>query len=137
MALTKPEIACDKVMQTLKVSRLTFSVKETPYSAYLTIRKKFIPNSELLPSALSDLNPISSLKFRELEVENRNLCDTIDILKKKCEQKESENNALNLDKKSAESTNKKLQCCFGASKLEKEKLKDELESVEKDWKIFE
>ena len=55
----------------------------------------------------------------------------------KCEQKESENDALNLDKKSAESTNKKLQCCFGASKLEKEKLKDELESVEKDWKIFE
>ena len=69
-------------MQTLKVSRLTFSVKETPYSAYVTICKKFIPNSELLPSALSDLNPISSLKFRELEAENRKLCDTIDILKK-------------------------------------------------------
>ena len=46
MFLTKAELACENVLQTLKVSRLTFSVQETPFSAYVTIRKKFSQKPE-------------------------------------------------------------------------------------------
>ena len=141
MALTKPEIACDNVMQTLKVSRLTFSVKETPYSCYISIHKKFLPKSELsnlevpsFPSSTSEANPSTILRLRELESETQNLCDTIDNLKKTCERKESEISALSLVKKIAESSNQKLQFCLDASKVDNEKLKEELEAVERDWK---
>ena len=119
MVLMKPEIACDNVMLTLKVSRLTFSVKETPYSCHVTIHKKFLPNSELsnlempsLPSSTSKANLFPNSRLRELECETQNLCDTIDILKKTCEHKASGINALNLVNKFAESTNQKLQSCL-------------------------
>jgi hypothetical protein len=37
-----PDFECGKILFSLKMSRLNFLVKETPYSAYITIRKKFI-----------------------------------------------------------------------------------------------
>ena len=39
--LSRPEKACESVITTLKMSRLDFHVEETPYSAYITVRKKF------------------------------------------------------------------------------------------------
>ena len=44
MALSESEYACENVLQYLKVSRLTYSVQETPFSAYITIRTKFAKN---------------------------------------------------------------------------------------------
>ena len=41
MALSKAEIACDKIINNLNMSNLHFCVQETPFSAYITIRKKF------------------------------------------------------------------------------------------------
>ena len=68
MALTKPEIACENVLKNLKISRLTFTVQETPFSAYVTIRKKFIPNApaETLSSSLGDLQTVNMLKTLEI-----------------------------------------------------------------------
>ena len=41
MALRRADQACDEVINGLKVSSLTWGVQEMPYSAYVTIRKKF------------------------------------------------------------------------------------------------
>ena len=41
MALSKADKACAEVINGLKLSGLTWGVQETPYSAYVTIRKKF------------------------------------------------------------------------------------------------
>ena len=39
---TIPSVTCSKVLDTVRLSGLTYSLTETPYSAYLSIRKKFI-----------------------------------------------------------------------------------------------
>ena len=41
MAVNRADKACAEVINGLKISGLTWGVQETPYSAYLTIRKKF------------------------------------------------------------------------------------------------
>ena len=38
---TIPHVTCSKVLDTVRLSGLTYSLIETPYSAYLSIRKKF------------------------------------------------------------------------------------------------
>ena len=38
---TIPHVTCSKVLDTVRLSGLTYSLTETPYSAYLSIRKKF------------------------------------------------------------------------------------------------
>ena len=41
MSISPADKACAEVINSLKISGLTWGVQETPYSAYLTIRKKF------------------------------------------------------------------------------------------------
>ena len=36
-----PHVTCSKVLDTLKSSGLTYTLNETPYSVYLTVRKKY------------------------------------------------------------------------------------------------
>ena len=36
-----PHVSCAKVLDTLKYSGLTYTLNETPYSVYLTVRKKY------------------------------------------------------------------------------------------------
>ena len=36
------EFACGQVLYSIKMSKLDYLVKETPYSMYVTIRKKFV-----------------------------------------------------------------------------------------------
>ena len=40
--IINPHITCAQVLDTLKKSGLTYTLNETPYSVYLTLRKKFI-----------------------------------------------------------------------------------------------
>ena len=56
MSISPADKACAEVINSLKISGLTWGVQETPYSAYLTIRKKF-QKSAVIPhlSASSDL----------------------------------------------------------------------------------
>ena len=39
---TNPHDDCAKVLETLKSSGLVYHLSETPYSAYITVRKKYI-----------------------------------------------------------------------------------------------
>ena len=41
MVVSRADQACAEVINGLKISGLTWGVQETPYSAYVTIRKKF------------------------------------------------------------------------------------------------
>ena len=40
------EKACGTILFCLKMSKLNYMVKETPFSAYVKIRKKFVKSSE-------------------------------------------------------------------------------------------
>ena len=49
---TCPHNMCGQILVCLKMSNLNYVVKETPYSAYVTIRKKFIPSDRELENLL-------------------------------------------------------------------------------------
>ena len=151
MALTKPELACENVIKTLKISRLTFSVQETPYSAYLTIRKKFASNPPSELSSLCDVETqsmdetcetfrkeISQLKAKlgELECEKNDSLESIDQLKDAMKMKEFENEALKSEKNAVVQERDKLEKQLDIFRTENKTLSDELETFEKNGKCF-
>ena len=139
MALSKAELACDNVLNSLKVSRLTFSIQETPYSCYVTIRKKFSINpfgevSSLSPVLENLKSPATCERFENLSKENSSLklqledalrekkeiSETLECMKKVGDKKVSVNNAVASETKQIREENKRLET--------------ELESAEKEWK---
>ena len=113
-ALSGPENACESVLKSLKVSRLTYSVKETPFSAYVSFRKKFASRShEDNFEVANSLNTyqifdpltqeIAQLKVKlvkieqerdNLKYENMNILRQLEILNKNSEQKVLKTNLL-------------------------------------------
>ena len=57
--------ACTKVIKNLKQSGLTWGIQETPFSAYLTIRKRFNKGAKPKPSKESGDPNIEALKLRQ------------------------------------------------------------------------
>ena len=57
---TIPQVTCSKVLDTIRLSGLTYSLTETPYSAYLSIRKKFIKGFSPTTSSSTPSNTSSS-----------------------------------------------------------------------------
>ena len=49
--ITNPHFTCAQVLDTLRQSGLNYTLNETPYSVYLTLRKKFI--KEHLPTKIT------------------------------------------------------------------------------------
>ena len=153
MALSKLELACETVLKTLKISRLTFSVHETPYSVYVTIRKKFAQNLSPVPVDLKCRNTCESFetlerensaaKLKILEAEerrdelikkNENLSDMVESLKYNGEQKDEELIAINHEKNKILEENVKLKKTFEKVEQERNNIVNDLESLEKDWK---
>ena len=91
--------ACNQVLQIIKESNLNFLINETPYSAFVTIRKKFVKCSaevtletEVIhekPARENISNNELDNKFEALVVENNNL-------KEKLIQLESDNKNINI-----------------------------------------
>ena len=49
--LVTAEVVCENVLECLKTSNLNFLIQESPYSVYVTIRKRFLKNSpQKIPS---------------------------------------------------------------------------------------
>ena len=48
------EMACGQVLFSLKASKLNYMVKETPFSAYVTIRKKFVKNFQTIETSVEN-----------------------------------------------------------------------------------
>jgi hypothetical protein len=80
---TSPHITCSKVLDTVRLSGLTYSLTETPYSTYISIRKKltkgFSPitpsSTSLRTSSVVDTNLFSNdnqTQASEIEIANHN-----------------------------------------------------------------
>ena len=107
MALSKAELACDKIINTLKISKLNFCVQETPFSAYITIRKTFSQNFDMKvePESqnlrkqkiyLSDSNFVKpeSDVVKALEKTNEDLLRTVEALKSTIEYEVAKHKAV-------------------------------------------
>ena len=114
MAVNSPDFACGQVIFSLKSSRLNYIVNETPYSAYITIRKKFMTDitesqenhvidqvnvnvadnavkneNVVLKKELNDLKTtfaMATVQFEELEIKNESLQKEIVSLDDKLEE---------------------------------------------------
>ena len=62
---------CSNVLDTIKSSQLDFYLQETPYSAFITIRKKYVKNFQ--PSEQVYTSVASSTAIEILELENKKL----------------------------------------------------------------
>ena len=115
---SSPHNACGQILFSLKMSRLNYLVKETPYSAYVTIRKKFIQSHEAIQHPFTNMSDekdnISKQEMNDLEERNYDLETKIAIL------------TIALDE--AEDKNKELQ-------RENIKIKDSIEDVYKEKEI--
>ena len=79
------EKACGQILFCLKMSNLNYMVKETPYSAYVTIRKKF--------TKVSNVETPPSIKVNE---SNEKLRKEHNLLEQKCKALYSENGHLKI-----------------------------------------
>ena len=61
---------CSKLLEAIKCSQLDFLLQETPYSVFLTIRKKYVKNFK---SANKDENLENERVTEDLKQENENL----------------------------------------------------------------
>ena len=48
--VSNPHDTCAQILNTLRISGLTYTLNETPYSVYLTLRKKFLKEYTPQPS---------------------------------------------------------------------------------------
>jgi hypothetical protein len=86
---SSPHNACGQILFFLKMSKLNYVVKETPYSAYVTIRKKFIQSSEGLPEPIAVKTNVEEvekvkhelniLRVKNIELERRIALAVIDL----------------------------------------------------------
>ena len=67
-----PDFACGQILFSLKLSKLNYLVKETPYSAYVTIRKKFIKESNENQSTIFDNLNLNDKEAEILALKERN-----------------------------------------------------------------
>ena len=145
MSLSQPELACESVLRALKVSRLTFSSQETPFSCYVTIRKKFAQNykdemfSDTLP-VIEDLKSTTTCeKFETLITENNSLMLKLEEALKENEDLKKNESKVKLDvveEKRIICENSNLKLSIEKVKQEKKMLESELESAEKESKIL-
>ena len=73
--------ACDALLLVIKASQLDFIIQETPYSSFITIRKKFQKGFNLSEVTKSITAKAKDQKLEEANLENRKLREVI----KECE----------------------------------------------------
>ena len=78
---------CNQVLKIVKESNLNYLVNETPYSAYVTIRKRFVKHSAEVTLADKDVNQENLAqenapqdKLEALVVENNSLKEKLIML---------------------------------------------------------
>ena len=70
MAMNDAQQSCDKVLALLRGSCLNYLIQETPYSAFITIRKSFCKEPKKFQN--NTINEVIDEKFK-LEIENYKL----------------------------------------------------------------
>ena len=66
---------CEKALRSIKRSQLNFLLQETPYSVFITIRKRFIKNFKNLSTATQTIE--SEFVIKGLKSDNKELRDVI------------------------------------------------------------
>ena len=85
------EKACGQILFSLKTSNLNYMVNETPFSAYVTIRKKFVKNYQTVETVIDNAPKTNNEEsLRRLKKEN-------DLLQKKVKGILTENAQLKFD----------------------------------------
>ena len=85
-----PHNTCATLLDDLRSSGLTYKLNETPYSVYLTIRKKFIKDHTATHSGVEYSKPEMTLKNLEMKIDNLK-----EDLENKCRVNEVEKESLN------------------------------------------
>ena len=112
---------CDRLIAFLRDSGLNFLVQETPFSAFLTIRKTFCRGSKTNYN-----HPVSEDKYEDLEklrIENETYKTLIED--KDCQLKKFEEESAALQNR-LEKAEKEMLINFKKAKIADEKLKDEI-----------
>ena len=92
-----PNFACGQILYCLKMSNLNYLVKETPLSAYITIRKKFIRDAtiENLDKIVNDSSPSDlEIEVIALRESKKDLETRIEMAKVDFEERELEKETL-------------------------------------------
>ena len=122
------ENSCDQIVKSVRNSCLNFSIQETPYSLYLTIRKSFTKapqdsSNDLKNESENIINQeIETLKARLSEAEKRN------------QRLQSEHEEVVNDSEVCYKKIESLETRVLNDKEEIVKLESDLEDVEKNWK---
>ena len=85
------EKACGQILFCLKTSNFNYMVKETPFSAYVTIRKKFVRNLQAVETVIENVTKPDNYE------NNRRLNKEIALLQKKVKDVLTENAHLRFD----------------------------------------
>ena len=85
----KANTVCNQVLKVLKQSNLNYLVNETPYSAFVTIRKKFVRTRE--DQELLDVTPVDDISVNDIVLTQENLG-----LKQKCRDLSSDKGHLQI-----------------------------------------
>ena len=87
-----PEFASGQILYCLKMSRLNYVVKETPYSVYITVRKTFIKDEPEVQSMKSDtlysLNSDTGVELNRFKERNKDLETRLELAKVEFEEME-------------------------------------------------
>jgi chromosome segregation ATPase len=113
---SKAENVFGQVLICLRMSKLDYMVKETPYSAYVTIRKKFVK------SLNEDIVDLGSVENENAIDELKNVKRDTSFLKKKIADLEKDCATLRID-------NEELEIKLKITEKEKIALEDDLEDA--------
>ena len=83
-----PDFACGQILFNLKISKLHYVVKETPFSAYITIRKKFITQNNESQETPADQLPSDKSEVIKLQERNSDLETRLALAKVEFEEME-------------------------------------------------
>ena len=99
-----PDFASGQVLFCLKMLRLNFIVNETPFSLYITIRKKFIRDAHETPKLLIDAteNRDKNLEIHSLKILNKEIERKLALARVDYEESEVKIEKLNQDNSKCE-----------------------------------
>ena len=119
-------VICENILSLLKKSGLNFVIQETPFSAYVTIRKTFckdFENSEVTKDIDNEENKVQLVK---LETENNDLRNELEEGVTKYENLKNENQVL---QERLENAEKEILKHFTESKLTEARLAQEASNL--------
>ena len=91
---SSPDFACGQILFGLKLSNLHYIVKETPYSMYVTIRKKFV--KDVIEKQNVDTNDENNSELCILKEKVKDLMTNLALAKVECEKMELKENNLKI-----------------------------------------